>query len=88
MFADAVWTVGEVFFKPGDLLLLYTDGVLDAINQHRQSFGEARMLETVRQLANPSAQDVQDALVSSVRAFTGDQPQFDDITIMVVLRMQ
>ena len=88
VFTDVVWTVGEVFFKPGDLLLLYTDGVLDALNQHRQSYGEARMLETVRQLANPSAQDVQDALVSSVRAFTGDQPQFDDITIMVVLRMQ
>jgi serine phosphatase RsbU (regulator of sigma subunit) len=31
---------------------------------------------------------VQDALVSSVRAFTGDEPQFDDITIMVVLRTQ
>jgi serine phosphatase RsbU (regulator of sigma subunit) len=86
VFSDGSWSIAEVSFKPGDMLLLYTDGVLDAINQHRQSFGEARMLETVRQLSDPSAQDVQDVLVSAVRAFTGDQPQFDDITIMVILR--
>jgi serine phosphatase RsbU (regulator of sigma subunit) len=85
---DADWRMEEIQFSPGDLLLIYTDGVLDALNRNRQSFGEGRMLDAVRQLADPSAQDVQDALVSSVRAFTGDEPQFDDITIMVVLRTQ
>jgi sigma-B regulation protein RsbU (phosphoserine phosphatase) len=84
--ADGAWRIGEIKFSPGELLLLYTDGVVDALNHHRQSFGETRMLDTIRRLDNPSAQDVQDSLVSAVRAFTGDEPQFDDITIMVVLR--
>ena len=83
---DGAWRTGEIYLSPGEMLLLYTDGVVDALNHHRQNFGETRMLEVVNQLASPSALDVQDALVSAVRAFTGDEPQFDDITIMVVLR--
>lgn len=83
---DGAWRTGEVKLTPGELLLLYTDGVVDALNHHSQSFGEARMLEAVRRLVNPSAQDAQDSLVSAIRAFTGDEPQYDDITIMAVLR--
>lgn len=83
---DGEWRVAELHLLPGDLLLLYTDGVIDALNHNRQSFGEGRMLEAVRQLADPSAQDAQDSIVSSVRAFTGDEPQYDDITVMVALR--
>ncbi|MCU0488737.1 MAG: PP2C family protein-serine/threonine phosphatase [Anaerolineales bacterium] len=88
VFVDGAWYRAELRFEPGDLLLLYTDGVLDALNHHRQSFGDARMLEAVQRLVNPSAQDVQDALISSVRAFTGDEPQYDDITLMTVLRQR
>jgi serine phosphatase RsbU (regulator of sigma subunit) len=84
--ADGDWRIGELKFSPGDLLLMYTDGVVDALNHHRQSFGELRMLEAVSRLANPSAQDAIDSLVSTVRAFTGDEPQFDDITILVAMR--
>jgi len=83
---DGIWRTGEIHLSPGDMLLLYTDGIVDALNHHRQNFGETRMLEVVNRLAEPSALDVQDALISAVRAFTGDEPQFDDITIMVVMR--
>lgn len=84
--AETSWDRQELYFLPGDLLFIYTDGVLDAANHHRQEFGQDRIVETITRLANPSAQDVQDALISAVRAFTADEPQFDDITLMVVLR--
>jgi hypothetical protein len=81
------WQTQEIQLVPGDVMLLYTDGVVDALNHHHQSFGEARMLETVQELVNPSAPDIVDALVSAVRAFIGNAQQYDDITILAVLRM-
>jgi serine phosphatase RsbU (regulator of sigma subunit) len=70
------------------MLLLYTDGVLEAQNQEGEFLGEEGMLDIVQSQIGYSAQMVQDTLLAGVKAFAGPEPQLDDITLMVLIRDQ
>ncbi len=83
---DMDWKQETVQLAPGDVLLLYTDGITEAQNLQEEFFGEKRLLETVQANRGHSAQDIQGALIAEVLKFAGDAPQFDDITLMVVVR--
>lgn len=86
VFEDATWTYGTAQFGPGDVLLLYTDGITEAQDQQGVFFGDERLLESMQAKRGRSAQDIQDALMAEVREFVGESPQSDDITLMVVVR--
>jgi len=74
---------------PADaLLLLYTDGVPDALNQHGEFFGGEQMLNIIQTQMGYPARIIQDALMSRVYAFAGIEPQVDDITLMILIRSQ
>ncbi|MDY7078598.1 MAG: PP2C family protein-serine/threonine phosphatase [Chloroflexota bacterium] len=81
---DASWEQRTVQLAPGDLLVLYTDGVTDAEDGQGAFFGEEWLLETARANLERPAQDVQDVLMAEIHSFVGDAPQFDDITLMIV----
>ena len=88
---DATWKQETVRLAPGDVLVLYTDGVTDAQNERGTSsstsfFGQERLLKIVQANLGRSAQDIQDALIGEVDEFMGDTPQFDDITLVVAVR--
>jgi serine phosphatase RsbU (regulator of sigma subunit)/DNA-binding NarL/FixJ family response regulator len=88
---EGEWEQMTVQFAPGDVLLLYTDGVTEAENAQAVFFGRQRLLEVVaaavtERTQGVSAQCVQDALIAELRAFVGDSPQKDDITLVVVAR--
>lgn len=69
----------------GTHLLLYTDGVTEAEDVNKNQYGEDRLLEFVRSLAaEDSSEDVIDKLFSSVKDFTGENAQNDDITVLTV----
>ena len=85
---EAQWQSGTVDIKPGGMLLLYTDGVLEAQNQQGEFLGEEGMLEIVKSQIGYSATMVQDTLLSGVKAFSAPEPQVDDITLMVIIRDQ
>jgi len=85
---DAAWEQKVVQFAPGDLLVLYTDGVTDAEDETGAFFGQERLLEIAQANLGQSAQDVQDALIAEIHEFVGDTPQFDDITLMTVVRVR
>jgi sigma-B regulation protein RsbU (phosphoserine phosphatase) len=76
----------EIDVGPGDLLIFYTDGVTEAMNASHQLFGEERLQATVKANIETSAQDILDAIVDAVRAFTGDTAQSDDLSLFVVRR--
>jgi serine phosphatase RsbU (regulator of sigma subunit) len=78
----------EVDIAPGDVVLFYTDGVTEAMNEHEALFGEERLYEVIAKNKNESAQSVVDAVIAAVDAFMGPAPQADDITIFVVRRKQ
>ena len=69
---------------PGDLLVLYTDGITEAVNAGGEEYGTDRLTETVRQNASRTPQEITDAVIAGVTAFAGSEPQADDITIMVI----
>ena len=70
--------------KPGDLIVMYTDGITEAVNAEDEEFGEARVLELVRKSQDRTAQQLVDDLVSSVKTYFGNAPQADDITVVVI----
>lgn len=84
--AEGAWHQRTIQLGPGDLLLLYTDGVIEAQNRQDELFGIARLLDVTRTNLGRSAQAVRDAIIAEVYAFANDAPQFDDITVMVVQR--
>ena len=69
--------------KPGDGILLYTDGVTEATNRAETLFGEARLLQTVRDLRGAhDARTLVDSLLKGVAAFADGAEQADDITLL------
>ncbi len=68
--------------EAGDVLYLYTDGVAEATNSHDELFGTDRMLNALNKFENESAQEILTEMKLAVDNFTGDAPQFDDITML------
>lgn len=72
-----------VSLAPGDTLLLYTDGVTEAINPQQEEFGPERLADLVHQGANGSAQALIQAVRQRLQEFTNSQPPLDDTTMVV-----
>ncbi len=71
----------------GDVLVMYTDGVTDALDASGEDeFGASRLTEVVLEHAEKSAQALTDEILGAVQDFTRGAPQFDDLTLMVVKR--
>jgi sigma-B regulation protein RsbU (phosphoserine phosphatase) len=86
IFGDKTWEQGVVQIAPGDVLVLYTDGIPEAQNAQGEFLGRDRLLETVRTNLGRPAQEIQDAILADVKKFAGDTPQSDDIALIVLLR--
>jgi phosphoserine phosphatase RsbU/P len=69
---------------PGDCLLLHTDGVKEALNGAEEEFGMQRMKETFSQSSALGAEAVLQKMLRSLKDFTGDAPQMDDITMVAL----
>ncbi len=74
---------GTTTLSANDLLLIFTDGLVEAENQREEEFGEARMLEVLSSAERSSAETLKQ-LMSSVDAFVGLTRQHDDITCLVL----
>lgn len=74
----------RVDLKPGDVLVLYTDGVTEAINAAEEEFGEERLFAIITQNRNRPAQEIMDEILAGITAYAGDTPQYDDITLMIL----
>jgi len=66
----------------GDRFVLYTDGLVESMNQDNEEFGQNRFYLRVRQLADLSSHDFLSRLMKEVEAHQGSAPQHDDITIV------
>ena len=76
----------EFSLGPNDVLILYTDGITEAQNQHKEDFGEERLQNVVRKNASLSARELYDTIISEVTTYSAGMPQSDDITLVVVRR--
>lgn len=74
----------RVSFETGDMFVLYSDGITEAINNEEEEFGETRLIEMVNQNRHASARELTDKIIAAVMQHAGDCVQFDDMTLVVV----
>ena len=82
---DMNFDISQATLDPGDILIGYTDGIIDARNTKGESFTEERFLSLLERPGSSSA-GLLDRIESSVYAHIGDASQFDDITMLAVRR--
>jgi sigma-B regulation protein RsbU (phosphoserine phosphatase) len=75
---------GLLDLLPGDFLLLYTDGLADALNFDQQRFGRARIMQAMRDAAEKNAADAVNHILWEMRRFAGFNPRSDDTTLVAV----
>jgi CheY-like chemotaxis protein len=80
------WKQKITKFKPGDVLVLYTDGITDASASSGDYYGDHRLLDVVRSRPGCSASALRDLIYADVNRFTGNSPLQDDMTLMVIRR--
>ena len=85
----AVATIEEIRFKnyeielnPGDVLFIYTDGVAEATNSSEELYGTDRMIKDLNKYTDSKIDELLINMKKEVDKFTGDAPQFDDITML------
>jgi serine/threonine protein phosphatase PrpC len=69
---------------PGDLYLLFTDGITEAMNAADDCFGEIRLGRLVEAHGHLPSDELRERVLREVQAFVGDAPQHDDITLVLL----
>jgi sigma-B regulation protein RsbU (phosphoserine phosphatase) len=85
-FEDAHFIVGDVRLAPGDLVLFYTDGLVDSMNFREERFELDRVRDAMVRFAEQPARQILASIRWEVRKFTGLTPRVDDLT-MVALKV-
>ena len=84
-FLQARYETVQAPLVPGDLLIFYTDGLVEARNVHGQEYGDARLQKAIARAADSrTAREIRDAVLGDLSNFKGDYEQVDDITVVVV----
>ena len=84
LFPEAIYDTACVDLLPGDILVFYTDGVIEAENTEGQEYSKDRLIETVRMNSTQGARELVRTIHSSVLAFTGKQELQDDFTLVIL----
>jgi sigma-B regulation protein RsbU (phosphoserine phosphatase) len=87
LFARAAYEEGQVSLQPGDLLMIYSDGVTEAEDGNDGEFGMERVIDVLKSHRDKPASVIVDQMVERIDAFAGTAPQHDDITLMVLKRL-
>jgi Stage II sporulation protein E (SpoIIE) len=80
---ETCYTQGSAEIQVGDVLVLYSDGVVEAQNASGEEFGEARLMQLVSESAREGVQKVRDSILAGDHAFLGDLSAQDDLTCVV-----
>jgi serine phosphatase RsbU (regulator of sigma subunit) len=83
---ETTWTQQRINFEQGDTLVLYTDGVTDALNDKEQFFGQECLQEVLYKHFGKPVKEMRESLLSEVNNWIGHAQQFDDITLMLIVK--
>ncbi len=81
--AESTYEVKTTSLQPGDILVWYTDGIVECENAGGEEYGEKRFRASVRRAAALDAADLRDAIVADATGFFAETPRKDDITLVV-----
>ena len=84
MWADKSYEPGNAVLQPGDWLVIFTDGVVEAVNGRDEEYGEQRMLNVLQAGAAATPDELLRRLMTDLDTFVGLTPQHDDVTCMLV----
>ena len=87
IFGDVEYQETTLQLEHGDTLLLYTDGVTEAINPNEEEFTEKRLEQTLSNMSQPTCQEMIDKIKSDVKTFADGAEQSDDITLLAIKRL-
>jgi serine phosphatase RsbU (regulator of sigma subunit) len=85
---DGTWSSETVQINPGDVLVMYTDGVPDAQNPEGEFFKQRSLVDAAKNNLGQTAEALQKSILDAVYEFVNNAPPFDDITLMVLVRDQ
>jgi len=83
LFPDVPYDGGALRLRPGDLVILYSDGITEARNVAGEEFSRERLLDVACRCRGTDAQTARDQILSEVRRFSAGTVQYDDITVLV-----
>jgi len=84
---NADFREGRTFLHPGDVLVVYSDGVTEAVNPGGEEFGPTRLYEVVARNIDSSAAGIRDRIEAALTKFCQGTPAADDITLVIVKRL-
>jgi len=82
--ADAQYQSGRVVLAPGDWLVIFTDGVVEAMNTRGDEYGEQRLLADVATGTDATPAEMMRRILASLDGFVGNTPQHDDVTCLLL----
>jgi sigma-B regulation protein RsbU (phosphoserine phosphatase) len=82
----ASYSQGEVRFEPGDLLVLFSDGLVEATNEADEEFGEDRLLAILKRNGEGSIDQIKEQILSAVKEFSSGRAYHDDLTVLLASR--
>ena len=83
MFPASEFQVGELNLAPGDTLVLYSDGITEALNPAGEEYGEARLEALVTECSGRPLAEIQGQILDAINLWAGNDPE-DDMTLMIV----
>src|SRR6202048_1166779 len=82
--ADAKYESASVALAPGDWLVIFTDGLVEAVNASDEEYGESKVLVLLENARSTSPQELLNRLMADLDLFVGNTPQHDDVTCMLL----
>lgn len=83
IFPDSEYRKDTIRVQPGDILVIYSDGVTEALNEREEEFGENRLAALVASSLHLSATELKDLILARLADFVADAPQHDDLTFVL-----
>ena len=83
---DGDYREGWVQLDPGDVLLIYSDGASESLNERGDEFGEARLIDIVQRNRTRTAAGIRDRIEEALTRFVGKADAVDDLTLVIVKR--
>jgi sigma-B regulation protein RsbU (phosphoserine phosphatase) len=80
---DAVYRQGQLPVQSGDLIVLYSDGLVEAMNSAGEEFGESRLTTLLTESIGETPETIRDSIMGAVRNFLGRNSAQDDLTCVV-----
>jgi phosphoserine phosphatase RsbU/P len=86
MMQGVAYQEASVGFDPGDVLVIYSDGITESINERDEEFDEERLIEVVKNNLGRSASGIRDRIDEALSRFVGTTAPVDDMTLMIIKR--